>query len=246
YCFADHLLILCANGNQDSVIRHLDKYTITEDFKITDISSITTAYSLFGSQVKNRLIERFELAEIKELTPFNYLQSERDILASGAWLDGNGYNVFVAKEHEEALQNKLIANQITEISPYIYEVLRIESGIPAFGKELNDIHNPLEAGLTPAVSFTKGCYIGQEVIARLHSYNKVQRKLCRVEAEINENVTVPAQLTDGEKEIGTLTSAAINPATKKMIGLCYLPIAWQSDKKPILKIEDKSYPLTVV
>jgi folate-binding protein YgfZ len=192
------------------------------------------------------LIERFELSELKGLTPFSYLTSEKDVLASGAWLDGSGYNVIISKEYEELLPNKLTENEIFKISHDIYEVLRIESCIPAFGKELNDSRNPLEAGLTSAVSFTKGCYIGQEVIARLHSYNKVQRKLCRVGADTTETVSVPVQLTDGEKEIGTLTSAAIHPKTGKLIGLCYLPIAWQKEKSPIVRIRDKEFQLKIV
>jgi folate-binding protein YgfZ len=144
------------------------------------------------------------------------------------------------------VEETFISSGFAALSRSDYEALRIETGVPAFGNELNDSHNPLEAELESAVSFTKGCYIGQEVIARLHSYNKVQRKLCRVEGDAAGSVSAPALLTDGEKEIGTLTSAAIAPTTGKMIGLCYLPIGWQREKPLMITIEGKEYPLRII
>ncbi len=61
-----------------------------------------------------------------------------------------------------------------------YELWRIENGIPKTKKEITQEHNPLELNLWDWISFTKGCYIGQEVIARLDTYNKIQRVLCKI------------------------------------------------------------------
>lgn len=85
------------------------------------------------------------------------------------------------------------------------ETYRILKGIPEWGSELSESYNPLEAGLEKLVSWTKGCYVGQEVIARLDTYKKVQNKL--IIFELSKTCPVPARIVRGDREVGTLTSA---------------------------------------
>ncbi len=87
------------------------------------------------------------------------------------------------------------------------ETLRVLAGVPAYGHELTELFNPLELGLRSAVSFTKGCYVGQEVIARLDSYGKVQRELVSLdlrgstsEARVGDDLVVAGE------SVGALTS----------------------------------------
>ncbi len=98
------------------------------------------------------------------------------------------------------------------LDPSSYEAWRIISGLPAMGAELTEERNPLEAGLRDAVSFTKGCYVGQEVIARLNTYDKVSRELLRL--ELPPGVPMPARGAavrwDG-RDVGAITSAAKVP-----------------------------------
>ena len=86
------------------------------------------------------------------------------------------------------------------------EHARIEAAFRRPGAELNDRVNPLEAGLEEFVSFTKGCYVGQEVIARLDTYDKVQRRLVRLDAP---DGTAPGEsLTSGTRTAGWVTSVS--------------------------------------
>ncbi|MBI2429278.1 MAG: hypothetical protein HYV29_10885 [Ignavibacteriales bacterium] len=88
-----------------------------------------------------------------------------------------------------------------------FEMWRIEQGIPVAKKELVQDYNPLELNLWEWISFTKGCYIGQEVIARLDTYNKIQRSLCLISSK--DNVSEGNMIVDDEKkEIGKITSFA--------------------------------------
>ncbi|HKQ62979.1 MAG TPA: glycine cleavage T C-terminal barrel domain-containing protein, partial [Candidatus Polarisedimenticolaceae bacterium] len=88
------------------------------------------------------------------------------------------------------------------------ECWRVLRGVPAAGAELNEEHNPLEAGLWDAVSFDKGCYVGQEVVARLRTYDKVARRLVGLEFAAG---TLPPErgtpLFDAGREVGSVTSA---------------------------------------
>ena len=92
-----------------------------------------------------------------------------------------------------------------------YNALRIEAGQPLYGLELSEDVNPLEAGLKSAISFAKGCYTGQEVIARLDTYQKLKQTLVRLELSRLPAGALPLPLESGGAEIGKLTSAARLP-----------------------------------
>jgi folate-binding protein YgfZ len=97
------------------------------------------------------------------------------------------------------------------------DTLRIEAGLPASGRELTEEYNPWEARLDDAISLDKGCYVGQEVIARLHTYKKVSRLLVRLTAQGDEGasageVVIPgATIQVGSETSGVVTSSARLP-----------------------------------
>jgi folate-binding protein YgfZ len=86
----------------------------------------------------------------------------------------------------------------------LWEQLRVEQGRPVPGQELTDDYNPLEAGLWHTISLSKGCYIGQETIARLHTYKGVKQQLWGV--RLTEFAEPETLITVGEEKIGRLTS----------------------------------------
>jgi len=88
------------------------------------------------------------------------------------------------------------------------DLVRIENGGLAIGAELSEDYNPLEAGLKNFISFNKGCYIGQEVVARLDTYDKVQKHLVLLSWDSGEAVSAGATLYSEGKKVGTITSAA--------------------------------------
>ena len=99
------------------------------------------------------------------------------------------------------------ADGIENLGATALETLRIEQGIPAFPSELNESHNPLEANLKPHVNFNKGCYIGQEVVARLNTYDRVQRFLCQLVVEDTITLEPGSALTVDGANAGEVTSS---------------------------------------
>jgi folate-binding protein YgfZ len=88
-----------------------------------------------------------------------------------------------------------------------FDYYRVINKVPKKPNEINDNFNPHEAGLIHEVSFTKGCYIGQEVIARLHTYDKVQKNIKKVRIENIEETATPVELFNEEKAlVGILTT----------------------------------------
>ena len=95
------------------------------------------------------------------------------------------------------------------LSAETYEILRIEAGVPAAESELTDAYNPLEAGLQAAISESKGCYTGQEIIARQITYDKVTRRLVGLTSA--QELKVGCTVMSEDKRVGAVTSTAISP-----------------------------------
>jgi folate-binding protein YgfZ len=104
-------------------------------------------------------------------------------------------------------------------------MIRIETGIPRFGADMDETNLPPETGIDArAVSYTKGCYIGQEVIARIRTYGQVARTLrgLRLADDLKELPRKGDKLFQGDKEVGYITSALASPALKANIALGYV------------------------
>ncbi|MDE2802996.1 MAG: hypothetical protein OXK21_08950, partial [Chloroflexota bacterium] len=119
------------------------------------------------------------------------------------------------------------AHGVQPIGLEAMEALRVANGLPRWGLELGDAYNPLEAGLTESVSWTKGCYIGQEVVARLWTYHKVQKYLVGLafQADGDTRPASGASLHVGDARAGALTSVAYSPGAEALLGLGYLRAA---------------------
>ena len=135
-----------------------------------------------------------------------------------------GFDVFVERPSAEAFRSRLAGRGVAELDVATAESLRIEAGVPRFGPDMDEETIPLEAGIeSRAISFTKGCYVGQEVIVRvLHrGHGRVARKLVGLILDDGPAPAAGAIVRSGEREVGRITSGAISPALKKPIALAY-------------------------
>jgi aminomethyltransferase len=119
---------------------------------------------------------------------------------------GDGYFVMCAREDQDAAREQLLSAGAELVSAEIFDALRIISGQPRFGAEITPTYIPLETGLWDDVSFSKGCYIGQEIIARMESRGRLAKKL--VHFQCDAPVAVGADIISADKRVGTITSAA--------------------------------------
>lgn len=210
----------CSFNNAKIVQAHLDKYTIMDDFNAVDLTGTHSAIYFYG----NRAIEfvsSFTGCDLAGLSPGRFLvTSEREAIVKLNNSALGGAEFIYSNADKDYWENKIFTSDsksefaLNEINEAEYDVLRIEHGIPAFGKEISELTNPLECGLNKYVSFTKGCYIGQEVIARLDAYDKISKHMTGFKIPAD---TLPAEtgqikiIIDG-KECGFLTSAAYSQA----------------------------------
>lgn len=122
---------------------------------------------------------------------------------------GHGWLLIAPSEHGEALQERLSTAGAVPLSPEAYEVLRVEAGRPGPARELTDDYTPLEANLDAAIADRKGCYTGQEIIARQITYDKITRRLAGLRLEVM--VTVGAAIQVEGRTVGAITSVVQSP-----------------------------------
>ncbi len=226
----DHLLLLTSAGNQGAVLAWIDRYTITEDAQTADVTPGTGLLYLFGPnavQVAGALAGE----DVRGLPLFHHTPviagGVAATLARAPAIAGDGFHLLVAHGAQTAAVRAALlmlgaAHGLVEIGHDAFEMLRIEAGQPAFGCELDERFNPLEAGLRPHISFDKGCYIGQEVVARLDTYDKVQRAIVGL-VLADARVPAPGAAVHAEgKEAGLVTSPVFSPGLKRAIALAYV------------------------
>jgi len=137
------------------------------------------------------------------------------------------YHLYLPEGGVSLLWKKLLAigrdPDALPIGQAVLEVLRIEAGLPRYGDEIDEDILPIEAGLQEdAISYTKGCYPGQEVVARIKTYGHVNKNLFGLVLEGSELPELKAQIFTGDKKVGWITSCARSPLMGKVIALCYL------------------------
>lgn len=212
YNFGEFIFSSCSFNNSKNVLAHLDKYTIMDDFTPTDMAGTHETILFYGDEAAEVAKNIFG-ADISALENNDFVFLNKDdkhsIAARNDDAFGGFYFIYASADKDfwhETILKDIDANEVTDEE---YEIRRVELSIPALGKEMSDLTNPLECGLNQYVSFTKGCYIGQEVIARLDAYDKISKHMVGVEF----TETVPENLNDAKitvdgKECGFLTSAA--------------------------------------
>jgi folate-binding protein YgfZ len=188
-----------------TVERHLLMYSVGRDVEIGDVSGEWSIVSVIGpaaSQVAGTPAASGEHAQRF------YERDSVEILAVGTDL---GLDLIVRAERSRELRELLIRSGAAEVTEAAAEILRVESGRPRFGHEMTSATIPQEAGIDErAVSFTKGCYIGQETVARLHYRGRPNRHLrgLRLDAPIEDGDAIAL----GEREVGAIGTAVLSPA----------------------------------
>ena len=136
----------------------------------------------------------------------------------------SGTDVFVPNDSAQNFINKLKEQNAVEISDELYEILRIESGIPLYGIDMDDTTIVPEIGLPEAISYNKGCYIGQEIIARIHFRGHIAKQLTGLVFEDENAIVQPNdELKSSEgKNAGRITSVTFSPKLGKAIALAFV------------------------
>ena len=216
---ADYLLLLTAPETRRRVAEWIDFYTFVEDVVVEDATDETAMFSLMGDGVADAL------PSLSELPLYGSAALDVDGVAALAlrtdFAGARAYDMIAPASDAQRLWNGLTDTGAIPVGYAASELLRIERGAPLQGHELTEDYNPLEANLWDFISFNKGCYIGQEVVARLNAYDKVQRHLARLSWQDGDNPAQGDALYAAGRRIGELTSVA-PPEAGRCVGLGYV------------------------
>ncbi|HMB84730.1 MAG TPA: hypothetical protein VKI40_11845 [Terriglobales bacterium] len=212
----DSLLVDTERGQREKVLQLFDRYIIADDVEIADVSDTLTAVGLTGPESRD-VLERAGIA-VPDLAHLQFAdvvgqhacqQKTVTLLRSGEEVR-ESWQVWIAPEHAGKLWDALLKAGARPIGTTALNLFRISRGIPQFGVDIRERDLPQETGQTRALNFTKGCYLGQEIVERIRSRGAVHRQFTAFVAE----GTLPepgAKIVVDEKEVGEITSSAILP-----------------------------------
>jgi folate-binding protein YgfZ len=241
FCLADELLLDLEPGLTEKISQRLVKYIVADDVQIVDAAPHYGLLSVQGPEA-GAVVQALGLPGDIPGRPLGSMKITDSLLGDiylmcHARLGGTGFDLFVPNQSLGAVADKLIAAAKQAggraCGWQAFETARIEAGIPRFGADMDETNIPLECGLEArAITYTKGCYIGQEVINRIHSVGHVNRELCglRLADDLkalpecgdklfqvgNESGVIPG------REGGHITSSVKSPLLNANIALGYV------------------------
>jgi folate-binding protein YgfZ len=223
---ADGFLFDTEAATQETVLKTLERFTLAGDFRVTDVTDETSLLSVQGARaaeiVGNVLGEAAARVERGRIASVEWSGQTLSLIRATHTAE-DGFDFFVNASDAKALWDALSVAGAQPFGFEALEILRIEAGQPRYGVDVNETNVVLETGLDEAVSFTKGCYIGQEIIARIHWRGHVAKRVAGLSLDeagaIEPEDKVRAM--DG-KEIGRVTSVAFSPRLNRHLALAVI------------------------
>jgi len=237
------LLIVSSPGQGGLVWAHLKKNIFFNDQVSLEAAGRSHSQLALYGPAAAALLEQVSGAALSELRPQHTatidLVGVPVLVARREPIGGASFTLYLPSEHLGAVRDALVASGALPLDADTLDVLRVERGYGAFGRELSQEYIPLETGLLDAVSFTKGCYVGQEIIARMESRGRLAKVLRGLKLTTNDegrktndaesdplvfglsSFVAPIKLEVDGKEAGDLTSVVVSPRFGP-IGLAYV------------------------
>lgn len=201
----DRLRLVVPATLRQTVLDHLRKYAVFTKVALVDRSGESVRVSLYGPKAANLALPGW----ILRLGPRRGLSGD----------------LLVPADRRAEVETLLAAAGSTEVSDETAEILRVEAGRPRFGSDMDETNLPDEVGMDDAISTTKGCYVGQEVVARLRTYGRVNRRLVSFRfpeglLDVGDVLERAGKESPSRTEAGRVTSAVVSPRLGP-IGLGY-------------------------
>ena len=220
----DGLVLIGSFFHAGHLIDWINRFIILEDVQVSDVSRDYLWFTLIGPRSRQILtgMSHNPVSDTEEAIWLNIWGENIPALKNNNF-KVPAFNLCIGKKNAfeimDTLSSALADFQGVLIGDTAFQIIRVESGMPDWGTEITQDYNPHEARLTNAISFTKGCYTGQEVIARLDTYDKVQKYLMIIELSQKISTQPPADLFIEEELIGQITSYIYDPVYNRSVGL---------------------------
>lgn len=237
------LLIDGAAGQSQALIKHWDKYVISEDVAFRDLSTGETDMLLAG-QLAAEVLEKLGLPPLTGVAcALGEIAGRPVVIKQVDYAGPMSFLIQTARDSAAEIASALTAAGAVPCNSAAVEMARIERGTPLFGREISEDNLPQEIGRdAQAISFKKGCYLGQETVARIDALGHVNRLLVGLKLA-GPTPAVGAAVLAAEKEVGRITSVAQSP---KLEGSLALALVRRAQAKAGTTLTVDSSPATVV
>ena len=243
YELGDAMLLTMDGSVKASLLARLEQLIFTEEVTLRDVSATFAQITVLGPLGARALADVLpgtsaeEFAALKEHGNRRIPFGDHSIVVTRAVDAGErGFDLYVTQQQTAALRAAFISAGIPTLDPGTAEAIRIESGWPMFGRDMDGQTIPLEAGIeSRAISFTKGCYVGQEVIIRvLHrGHGRVARKLVGLVFSGHDVPAAGSRVRAHDADVGFITSSTMSPALARPIALGYVHHNFMAPGTPV-------------
>jgi folate-binding protein YgfZ len=231
YQLPNEILLDFEPGLTAKVVQRLDQYIIADDVQIVDVSNDYRELTIQGPKSRE-VIEILELGLSLPTAPLHFSSLDHPGYGEVYCMNHSrgsaaGFDFFVPAPNFAAFAERL-KTAVQKLHGSVcgwdaLETIRIEAGLPRFGTDMDETNLAPEAGIeNRAISYNKGCYIGQEVIARIRTYGQVAKALRGLRFSDGSLPKKGDKLVSGEKEAGYVTSTVLSPSLQARIGLGYV------------------------
>ncbi len=217
-CFEDRFLVGAEPELRAPVAQHIRRYIIADQVELEDITDSTAELAIEGPAAP-AVMER--LGAPASAAAFSHALWDDAIVVNATLTGQPGFRLIAPAERKDALVARLEAAGARRANHEEARLVRIENGVPRYGEDIDDKSLPQETGRMSALSFTKGCYLGQEIVERIRARGHVNRKLEVVELPGSEPAPSGAAIEVNGKP-AHVTSSVWSPRAGKAIALAYV------------------------
>ncbi len=233
----DGFLIDTEATTREMVIKLLERFTLAGDFRVRDLSDETSTVSVQGQRAVEIsaavLGKELSLVARQQVVSANF--ADRVVTVIRASHTGeDGLDLFMDTAQVAQLRAALLNAGAKAVDHEAAETLRIEAGIPRYDIDMNEATVISETNLEDAISFSKGCYVGQEIVVRIKHRGHVARKLTGLTLDGDIELAKDSKVLSGDdKEIGRITSSAFSPRLGRSVALAYLKYDYLIPDTPV-------------
>jgi tRNA-modifying protein YgfZ len=217
----DSLLIDTEPETRSKLFAHLDQYIIADDVTLTDETENLAVVGIEGPHGSEKLNG---IGIPLPTGDYNVVSWGQRFVAKISATGQPGYRIYLPSSELAALVSELESTGITESDAAAVETVRLENGKPRYGADITERYLSQETNQMHALSFSKGCYLGQEIVERVRSRAQIHRMLSPVRIEAQSPPPPRTKLRADEKDVGEITSSAFSPAHNQVVALAYVRV----------------------
>jgi folate-binding protein YgfZ len=218
-CFEAHFLLDTEPETRTKVYEHLDRYIIADDVALEDQTERIATIAIEGPSAGEALAE---LGAPVPVAPYSSAPWSYGTVARLDTTGTGGFFLMIPVDEKHVVTSRLMEAGFPSATGEDARIVRIENGRPRYGEEITERYLVQETDQLRAVNFSKGCYLGQEIVERVRSRAQIHRVLRRLEIDTSRPPEAGTKLKSGDADAAEIASAVFSPALGKTVALAYV------------------------